>query len=252
MIHTPELIGYLAELLQISKIDDYCPNGLQVEGKSTITKLITGVTANQDLLDIAVDRKADAVIVHHGYFWKNESSIITGSKRKRLATLLQHNINLLTYHLPLDVHPTLGNNAQLAKLLGFNVKSQNAINKLQNILWCGDLPSAMNGEELALHIEAALDRKPLYITGTNNPPKLIAWCTGAAQGYIQQAHQLGADTFITGEVSETTVDFARENGMHFYAAGHYATERYGIRALGEHLAEKFQLAHEFIEIDNPV
>lgn len=251
MVTTRELTEYITELLQANKIADYCPNGLQVQGKSTVTKIVTGVTANQALLDAAVVKRADAILVHHGYFWKNEPAIIQGSKRKRLATLLQHDVNLLAYHLPLDVHPHLGNNAQLAKALGFLVNAQIEIDKLPGILWLGELPRVMTGNELAQHLTAVLGRQPLHIEG-DDLPKRIAWCTGAAQRYIEQAFQLGANTFITGEVSETTVDFARENGMHFYAAGHYATECYGIRALGEHVAEKFQLQHEFVAIENPV
>lgn len=253
MVSTRELMAYVHPLLQADRFDDYCPNGLQVEGKPYIKKIISGVTANLALINAAIEREADAILVHHGYFWKGEAPVLRGNKRQRLALLLQHNLNLIAYHLPLDVHPQLGNNAQLAKVLGFEIVKRVDVDRVSDLLTIGRVSREdMTGEQLAQHIAVSLQRAPFYISGTHAPVQQIAWCTGAAQRYIEHAYLNGANAFITGEVSESTVDFARENGLHFYAAGHYATERYGVQALGEHLSQKFQITHEFVEIDNPV
>ena len=216
-----ELEQLINEKLNSAAISDYAPNGLQVEGKETVQKIVTGVTASQALLDEAVRLGADAVIVHHGYFWKGESPVIRGMKRNRLKTLLANDINLYGWHLPLDAHPELGNNAQLAALL-------------------------------ASWIEARLGRKPLWC-GDTGPEVVqrVAWCTGGGQSFIDSAARFGVDAFITGEVSEQTIHSAREQGLHFYAAGHHATERGGIRALSEWLNENTDLDVTFIDIPNP-
>jgi dinuclear metal center YbgI/SA1388 family protein len=195
---------------------------------------------------------ADLLLVHHGYFWKGESAAITGIKQRRLKTLLTNDLNLLAYHLPLDVHPELGNNVQLAKLLGWQITGPLEAGNPRSVGLEGVLPEAHTGEQLAQALAAVLGREPLFIAGHQRPVKRIAWCTGAAQGYIDKAIALGVDAFVTGEVSEPTVHAARENGINFYAAGHHATERYGVQALGEHLAEQFGLEHRFIDMDNPV
>lgn len=246
-----ELERLLNEKLSTDRINDYAPNGLQVEGKAEIKKIITGVTASQALIDYAVAQQADAVLVHHGYFWKSENPCIRGMKGKRIKTLLVNDINLYGYHLPLDVHPELGNNAKLAQLLGIG-DLQPLENSSTSIPVWGTLKDPVTSEEFAQRIEQVLHRKPLICT--ENGPHLIrkvGICTGGGQGYIDLAAAQGCDAFITGEVSEQTIHSAREQGIHFFAAGHHATERYGIKALGEWLAAEYGLDVEFKDIDNP-
>ena len=246
-----ELERLLNEKLSTDRINDYAPNGLQVEGKAEIKKIITGVTASQALIDYAVAQQADTVLVHHGYFWKSENPCIRGMKGKRIKTLLVNNINLYGYHLPLDVHPELGNNAKLAQLLGID-DLQPLENSATSIPVWGTLKEPVTTEEFAQRIEQVLQRKPLICT--ENGPHLIrkiGICTGGGQGYIDLAAAQGCDAFITGEVSEQTIHSAREQGIHFFAAGHHATERYGIKALGEWLAAEYGLNVEFKDIDNP-
>lgn len=246
-----ELERLLNEKLSTDRINDYAPNGLQVEGKTEIKKIITGVTASQALIDYAVAQQADAVLVHHGYFWKSENPCIRGMKGKRIKTLLVNDINLYGYHLPLDVHPELGNNAKLAQLLGIG-DLQPLENSSTSIPVWGMLKDPVNAEEFAHRIEQVLHRKPLICT--ENGPHLIrkvGICTGGGQSYIDLAAAQGCDVFITGEVSEQTIHSAREQGIHFFAAGHHATERYGIKALGEWLAAEYGLDVEFKDIDNP-
>ena len=250
-MNASELECYLNKLLNVGKFRDYAPNGLQVEGKSEIRRIVTGVTACQALLDAAVAHQADAVLVHHGYFWKGESPVVKGMKRQRLATLLQHDINLFGYHLPLDAHPTLGNNAQLGALLGIQNSVVMDERELQGVGNWGEFPEALSLQAFTTRVANALGREPLMIAGGDHPIQRIAWCSGGAQGYIQQAFELGADVYLSGEISEQTVHFARENGIHYCAAGHHATERYGILALGNHLAEQFGLEHIFVDINNP-
>lgn len=252
MVERSTLVDYCNELLQSDAFQDYCPNGLQVEGAGQVQRLVTGVTASQALVDAAVDAGAQMLLVHHGYFWKGEPAAVTGIKQRRLKALLGADMNLLAYHLPLDVHAELGNNAQLAKLMGWNVLGALEPDNPRSVGLYGELPEALDGATLAAHMATVLQREPLHIAGNDRPIKRIAWCTGAAQGYIERAIALGADAYVTGEVSEPTVHAARENGIHFFAAGHHATERYGVKALGEHLAERFGLEHQFIDIDNPV
>ena len=237
--------------LSSDKINDYAPNGLQVEGKTEIKKIITGVTASQALIDYAISQNADAILVHHGYFWKSENPCIRGMKGKRIKALLVNDINLYGYHLPLDVHPELGNNAQLAKLL--DIENLQSLEKgaVSIPVW-GELKEPMTGENFAEKIEKVLNRKPLICI--ENGPHLIrkiGICTGGGQGYIDLAAEQGCDAFITGEVSEQTIHSAREQGLHFFSAGHHATERYGIKALGEWLAKEYGFDVEFKDIDNP-
>lgn len=246
-----ELEQLLNQTLNSNSISDYAPNGLQVEGKANIKKIITGVTASQALIDYAVRQQADALLVHHGYFWKSENPCIRGMKGKRIKTLLVNDINLYGYHLPLDVHPELGNNAQLAKLLG--IENLHPLeNSTPSIPVWGELKAPVSAEEFASRIEQTLHRKPLICT--ENGPHLIrkiGICTGGGQGYIDLAAAQGCNAFITGEVSEQTIHSAREQGLHFFAAGHHATERYGIKALGEWLAKEYGFDVEFKDIDNP-
>lgn len=252
MITRTELLAYVDALLATSRFQDYCPNGLQVEGKQQINNIVTGVTASQALLDAAVANEADAILVHHGYFWRGEAAPVIGVKYQRLKTLLEHDINLLAYHLPLDAHTEFGNNVQLAKLLDIEIDGRISGTGDPAIGLCGCLKSPMPLDEFADYIDSKLDRKPMVVAGHDRVINTIGWCTGAAQGYIQQAAELGLDAFISGEASEQTTHLARELGIHYISAGHHATERYGVKALGEHLAAQFGLQHIFIDIDNPV
>jgi len=244
-----ELENYSGQLLEIDRFRDYAPNGLQVEGRAEVKTLISGVSASLDLLKHAEAANADAVLVHHGYFWKSEDPRIVGVKRMRLEWLLRHGISLLAYHLPLDAHPVLGNNAQLGRLLGFEIAGWFGE---QNVACHGAPPEAVNTADLTARIASALGREPFVIGDPARPIRRIGWCSGAAQGYLEQAAQLGVDAYLTGEVSEQTVHLARETGVTFFAAGHHATERYGVQALGAHLAERFGIQHRFIDLHNPV
>lgn len=247
-----ELAHYLIELLRPNDVKDYCPNGLQLSGKSDVQTLVTGVTANEALIEAACSLNADALLVHHGFFWRGENPCITGYKYNRIKMLMQHDINLIAYHLPLDRHKEFGNNVQLAKVLNIIPKGQIELGEPMGLVWHGILSEPCSGIQLSDHIEKQLQRRPLHIEGKSKLINTIAWCTGAAQDYIQLAADYGCDAFLTGEVSERTVDIAKETGIHFYAAGHYATERYGVQALGNVLANHFDLTHHFIAIENPV
>jgi len=244
-----ELVSYLEGLLQPEKFRDYCPNGLQVEGRAEVTRIVAGVTASQALLDAAVARGADAVLVHHGYFWKGEDGRVTGIRRQRLKTLLEHDINLFAYHLPLDAHPELGNNAQLASRLGWQADGRFGE---QDIAWLGRVGAATTAGALAGQVAAGLARTPMLIGDPQRPIGRLGWCTGGAQGYFEQAIALGVDAFISGEISEQTVHLARESGVAYLACGHHATERYGVAALASHLAAQCGLHCEFVDVDNPV
>ena len=251
MVQTQELTKYLDELLNVDAFRDYAPNGLQVEGRASIGKLVCGVTASRALIEAAIEAQADAILVHHGYFWKGEDPRLIGMKGERIRRLMQADMNLLAYHLPLDGHAELGNNAQLASKLGFVVSGRFIDDADSGIGMHGRLSNTMSGDDLAKHIAKVLEREPLYVAGNDRPINSIAWCSGGAQGYIEQAVALGVDAYLTGEVSEQTVHVARECGIHFFAAGHHATERYGVQALGAHLAKKFKLECQFIDIENP-
>lgn len=246
---TKELELYLNDLLQVPRYKDYCPNGLQVQGRPEVTHIVTGVTASLALLDAAIEAQADAILVHHGYFWKGEDARVIGQKHARLKVLLRADVNLLAYHLPLDGHAELGNNAQLGKVLGFQETGRFGDDGLG---WTGILPRPMTLADLSTHTAAILDREPLAIGDPDRLVRTIGWCTGGAQGYFGAAVEAGVDVYMSGEVSEQTTHLARESGVAYIAAGHHATERYGIGALGEHLASQFELRHTFIDIPNPV
>jgi len=250
---TAELTAYLNDLLQVSIIKDFCPNGLQVQGNDEIKKIVTGVTASQALIDEAIAHQADALLVHHGYFWKNEPAPLTGMKYQRIKKLMDNNINLMAYHLPLDIHGELGNNAQLAKLLDIQVTGPLELGNALSVAIQGELASPIKGQAMAQRIDERLSRQCLHIPASSNKPiKTVAWCTGGGQSYIELAASQGIDAFISGEVSEQTTHICHEMDIHFFAAGHHATERYGAKALGEHLAEKFALDVTFIDVNNPV
>jgi dinuclear metal center YbgI/SA1388 family protein len=245
------LSEYLACLLDIKRIRDFSPNGLQVEGRGRIASVVTGVTASAALIDAALAEGADAILVHHGYFWRGEDGRITGTRRRRLRSLLANDLNLYAYHLPLDMHPELGNNAQLGLRLGLVRQEQFGENDLG---WLGqaDDPQLDTVGDLAARIGQRLGRTPMLIGDPQQPVGRIGWCTGAAQGFLDDAIVAGANTYLSGEISEQTVHLARESGVAYLACGHHATERYGVQALGEHLATRFGIRHRFIDIDNPV
>jgi dinuclear metal center YbgI/SA1388 family protein len=247
MIKRADLVTYCDDYLDIGIFKDYCPNGLQVEGKESIKKIVSGVTANQALIDAAIEQRADLLLVHHGFFWKGEEPVLTGIKKRRLKALLQNDMNLLAYHLPLDANKSLGNNVLLAKKLGIKPQQYFSTNEIALL----GIIEKQSGEEFRQYISEVLNREPLHITA-DSMISTVALCTGAAQSYINQAIDLGVDAFISGEVSENTWHIAKENNIHYFAAGHHATERYGVQALGEHLAAKFSLEHIFIDIDNPI
>jgi dinuclear metal center YbgI/SA1388 family protein len=254
-----ELSLFLDDHLQVARIKDYCPNGLQVQGKPIIKKLVSGVTASMALIEEAIALKADAIMVHHGWFWKNDDARVIGQLHSRLKLLMDHEINLFAYHLPLDVHPVLGNNAQLAKVMGWKPLmgskrvSLGSASVIDGLIWEGR-PEASQKTlgQLARSISGRLGRDPLVIGDLNKPIKRIAWCTGGAQGYINEAISMKVDAYISGEVSEQTFHAAQESGVAYIAAGHHATERYGIGALGEFVAQKYKLKHQFVDIPNPV
>jgi len=251
MVQLTEILDYTGSLLEVDRFHDYCPNGLQVEGRDQIRKIVSGVTANQALLERASLEKADAILVHHGYFWKGEDPRVIGMKYRRLRCLLERQMSLLAYHLPLDAHPVYGNNAQLAMKLGLSVEGRFGRDE-PAIGMYGHLSEPTPVDDFLARIESTLGQAPLHIPAELGTVHSVAWCTGAAQGYIEQAVSLGVDVFLTGEVSEQTVHIARESGIHFISAGHHATERYGVQALGEHLSQQFDIQHQFVEIQNPI
>lgn len=244
-----DIVTYADQLLAIGDYDDYCPNGLQVQGREEVRKIVSGVTACRELIDRAAAADADALLVHHGYFWRGEEPRLVGMKYERVRRLIENRISLLAYHLPLDGHPTLGNNARLASTLGWPVAGTFG----RGGLACFAEPeSPPLPDELAGRLRDLLGQTPLHIAATERPLRRVGWCTGAAQGYLEEAAALGLDAFVSGEISEPTVHIARELDIHYFAAGHHATERYGVQALGEHLAEHFDIAHQFIDVPNPV
>ncbi len=255
MIPRTTLTDAFNTLLQPEHFKDYAPNGLQVEGKAEVRKIISGVTASLALIKAAVACDADAIFVHHGLFWRGQDGRVTGWMKQRLAVLLAHDINLLAYHLPLDAHPELGNNAQLGLLLGLRAHegeqgrfADNQLGFLGSRMDGGSFPSA---EALTQHLEATLKRSVVQVGQSPGAIKNIAWCTGGAQGYFEAAIAAGAEAFITGEISEPQAHYAREMGVPFFACGHHASERYGAPAVAAHVAAQFGLVHEFIDIDNP-
>lgn len=240
--------NYINTLLDSKSFKDYAPNGLQVQGKTDIRKIVTGVTASLEFIETAIEQKADVILVHHGWFWDKEDPRIIGMKYKRLKLLIDNDISLLAYHLPLDAHPEFGNNAQLAKRLDIQIED---VMDEQGVGNYGRLPEYTSLEKLGEIIDKSLSRKPTLISGGDHAIRKVAWCTGGAQNWIHQAAEAGVDAYISGEISEHTVHVAREMGLHYIAAGHHATERYGAMALGKHVAAKFGLICEFVDIDNP-
>jgi dinuclear metal center YbgI/SA1388 family protein len=241
-----EIENYLATLLAVDRFKDYGPNGLQVEGVAQVSRLVSGVTASRALIDAAIEARADVILVHHGLFWRGQDGRLTGWLAERVKRLMAHGINLFAYHLPLDAHAELGNNAQLGLKLGLVADARFGE---QDLGFAAGAPTTI--EALASRVQQALGRSPLLLPGDGRTLRRIGWCTGAAQGYFEAAIAAGCDAFLTGEVSEPQAHLARETGVAFLACGHHATERYGAPALAAHVAERFGLEHRFIEIDNP-
>lgn len=252
MLALQELVKQLDTLLDSQSFKDYCPNGLQVEGRPQIRKIATAVTASQNILDQAVAAGVDALLVHHGYFWKNESQTVTGMKYHRLSTLIKNDISLLAYHLPLDAHNKLGNNVELARILDWQISDGLEAGNPRSIGLVGAASSDKTLGQIAERIHRELDREPLVIGELSKEINKIGWCTGAAQGFIEQAAVAGCDLYVSGEISENTVHTARELGIAYIAAGHHATERYGVLALGKWLQENHGIEHIALDEKNPV
>jgi dinuclear metal center YbgI/SA1388 family protein len=245
------LLQAFDNLLQPERFKDYGPNGLQVEGKPEVRKIVSGVTASRALIEAAVQAGADAIFVHHGLFWRGQDGRITGWMKQRLALLLAHDINLFAYHLPLDAHAELGNNAQLGLKLGLVANARFGEQDLGFIGGTAGGEAFGGAEDLAAHVQGVLSHPVVLVAGAARPLRRIAWCTGGAQAYFEQAIAAGADAFITGEISEPQAHYARECGVAFLACGHHATERYGAPAVAANVAAQLGVAHEFIDIDNP-
>lgn len=245
------LVAEAERYLDASRISDYCPNGLQVEGRPQVQRVVSGVTASLALVEAAVEARADVLLVHHGYFWKGENACITGMKQRRLKTLLANDISLLAYHLPLDVHPEVGNNVQLARQLEITVEGPLEPGNPRTVGLVGSLAQPVSSRDFARRVHEVLGREPLLIESDRMVSR-IGWCTGGGQGYIDQAIAAGVDLYLTGEASEQTYHSARENDVSFIAAGHHATERYGVQALGDYLSRRFAIEHLFIDCPNPI
>lgn len=243
-----ELESYLGTLLEVGKFRDYGPNGLQVEGKPEVQRIVSGVTASRAFIEAAIEQKADALLVHHGLFWKGHDGRVTGWLKARLELLLAHRINLFAYHLPLDAHAEFGNNAQFGARLEFVADRRFGD---QNLGFIGAPAQPLTAAGLNALLTLKLGRPPVMVEGRGQAIQRVAWCTGGAQGYFEAAIAAGADVYITGEISEPQAHLARETGVAFFACGHHASERFGAPALAGHLADKFGLEHQFIEIDNP-
>ena len=248
MTDSSEVARYCDQLLAVDAISDYCPNGLQAAGGRPVQRLVSGVTASLKLIEAAAAQRADALLVHHGWFWKGDDPRLIGMHGRRVAALLEAGMALLAYHLPLDVHPEYGNNRQLAEVLGIEPDGPATEDGL---IWVGEVPGGSPAAELADRVKERLGRQPVHVSVIERPVRRIAWCTGGAQRFIDRAAALGVDLYLSGEISEQTAHQARELGLDYLAAGHHATERYGVQALGAHLAERFGLAHAFVDIDNP-
>lgn len=246
------LVEYCDNYLNKTEFSDYCPNGLQIEGAKEVDLIVTGVTACEALIEAAIEVNAQVILVHHGYFWKNESPALVGIKGNRIRKLIKNDISLLAYHLPLDAHPVVGNNAQLGQALNMSIKGSFYDVGGKDIALYGELPEVQSVEEFTAKVKALLGREALLIKGDERLVKTVAWCTGGAQNAFERAIDLGVDLYISGEVSENTFHLAKESGVHYLAAGHHATERFGVKALGKHLEDKFALATQYIDIDNPV
>jgi dinuclear metal center YbgI/SA1388 family protein len=251
MASLASVVAYANAFLDVSAFDDHAPNGLQLEGRPEVRRILSAVTASLLAIEAAVDYGADALLVHHGYFWRGEDPCIVGMKKARFRMLLEHDISLLAYHLPLDAHETVGNNACLAVRLELKPEGRFGPGKAARIGFFGRAFPPVSPQELISRVESSLDRKPLHIAAGPEVIARVGWCTGAAQGFVEEAAKLGLDAFLSGEISEQTTHVARESGLHYFALGHHASERYGVHALGEHLAARFKIEHRFADLYNP-
>ncbi|ELA08840.1 NIF3 family protein [Moraxella macacae 0408225] len=251
-IQPTKLASYLDELLSVNEFQDYCPNGLQVDANTPISHIVTGVSASLALIEQAIEKHAEAILVHHGYFWKGEAAVLTGMKGKRIRGLLQHNISLLAYHLPLDAHPIFGNNAQLAHALDLTLDEALYPDEKHPIGNICNLKTPIKTTDFCQKIQQVLGKKPLHLVGGNSTLSRIGICTGAAQDMLEQAAKQGCDAYLSGEVSERTTHIARELGIDYFACGHHATERGGVQALGNYIQQNFGIKVSFVDIDNPV
>ncbi len=251
MTDRTQLLQTFDALLQPERFRDYGPNGLQVEGRATVRKIVSGVTASRALIEAAIAAQADTIFVHHGLFWRGQDGCVTGWLKQRLALLLAHDLNLVAYHLPLDAHPELGNNAQLGLKLGLRAQARFGEQELGCLGGRIESGGFENAQALAAHVGQQLKRPVVLVQGAARAMKTIAWCSGGAQSYFEAAIAAGADAFITGEISEPQAHYARESGVAYLACGHHASERFGAPAVAAHVAAQLGLAHEFIDIDNP-
>ena len=251
MANRQQLLAAFDSLLQPERFKDFGPNGLQLEGKASVARIVSGVTASLALIDAAVAARADAIFVHHGLFWRGQDGRVTGWMKQRLAPLFAHDINLFAYHLPLDAHPELGNNAQLALQIGLRPSGRFGEQDLGFLGERNDGDAFADASALASHLHKLLGRSVVQVGRPAAPIRKIAWCTGGAQGYFEDAIAAGADAFITGEISEPQAHYARECNVAFFACGHHATERYGAPAVAAQVAAQFGIEHQFIDIDNP-
>ncbi len=250
MVNRAELLDFCAHLLEPSQFKDYCPNGLQIEGRTEVKKILLGVTANQAMIEHALNHEFDTILVHHGFFWGKNYGELVGLRLQRARPYLEHDLNLMAYHLPLDAHPSIGNNAQLAKKLGLKDVHFETLDGQPGLLAIGRLEPLLSADDFATRIEQELKRTPLYV-GHSPMIETVAVCTGAAQTYLEKVYDLGVDAFVTGEHSLASIELARESGMHFFSAGHHATERYGIMALGDAITQAFDVTCEFLDVENP-
>jgi dinuclear metal center YbgI/SA1388 family protein len=248
MAQRDDIESAMNSLLEVGRLRDYGPNGLQVEGRAEVRRIVCGVTASRALIEAALRDRADAIVVHHGLFWRGHDARVTGWLKERLALLLGADVSLFAYHLPLDAHALVGNNAQLGGRLGLEADARVGEQELGFI---GSLEPALARDDFARRVERVLARAPLVVAGDGRPLRRIAWCTGGAQGWFEAAIAAGADAYLTGEISEPQAHLARETGVAFLACGHHASERYGVQALAAHIAAQFGLEHAFIDIDNP-
>lgn len=248
MAHRSDIDMYLSAVMQAATFKDYGPNGLQIEGRAGVGRLVSGVTASLALIEAAIAAQADALLVHHGLFWRGQDGRLTGWLKQRVQRLMAHDISLFAYHLPLDAHAEFGNNAQFGRRIGVIADSRFGE---QSLGFVGSLEQPMSTPDLLGRLRQISSRTPAHVEGDGRALRRVAWCTGGAQSYFEGAIAAGADVFITGEMSEPQVHLARETGVAFIACGHHASERYGVQALGSHIAEHFGIEHRYIEIDSP-
>ena len=253
MTKATDIVDYANALLKVGDCKDYCPNGLQIVGSDIVTKIVSGVSLNADLIDAAVAADADTILVHHGVFWNSDSSCLHGIKRNRIAKILANNLNLISYHLPLDLAPKYGNNYKIAEKLSWDITTRFDMLGIENLGFYSELNIVLEPQHLQVNLANVFGQDPMYIPAyTQKPITAVAWCSGAAEDGIERAKEMGADAYISGEISERTYHLAKELDIAYFMVGHHASERFGVAALGEHLATRYNIKHEFIDITNPI